>query len=284
MARQLTTMTSDTTNTGNTANTPNLMSKAGRVISDYKYPMVFLILFLSVWTIGVRIYSVPTYVLPAPADIALSFRGEVSSLLGHTRVTLYEAFVGWVLGNAIGISLGAFMAEFQAVKRSIYPYMVVLRSIPVIAFAPLLIIWLGINQSSTIAAATVTTFFPSLVNSIAGFSSTDALTKELMHSLNASRWEIFRKVKLYNALPYLFSALRISVALTFVGAVVGEWLAGNEGLGYLILVANNQLATLLLFRTLFVIGLLSTVWFGLLVLVESHLIDWESQSGGGATR
>lgn len=272
------------TDTTTPTNVPDLATKAGRLVSDYKYPAGFLVVFLAAWTLGVRVYSVPTYVLPAPAEILLSFQGELGSLWGHTQVTLYEAFIGWVLGNLIGISLGAVMAEFQALKRSIYPYMVILRSLPVIAFAPLLIIWMGINQGPIIAAATITTFFPSLVNSIAGFSSTDALTKELMHSLNASRWEVFRKVKLYNALPYIFSALRISVALTFVGAVVGEWLAGSEGLGYLILVANNQLATLLLFRALLIIGLFSTAWFGLLVLVESTLIDWENQSGGGATR
>ncbi|MFC6974355.1 ABC transporter permease [Halomicroarcula sp. GCM10025709] len=267
--------------------TPNQMdfgTRAGNLVDKYKYPVAFLVAFLGLWTLGVRVYAVPTYVLPAPAEIILSFQGELGSLAGHARVTLIEAILGWVLGNAIGISLGAVMAEFNTLKRSIYPYMVILRSLPVIAFAPLLIIWMGINQGPIIAAATITTFFPSLVNSIAGFSSTDKLTKELMHSLNASRWQVFRKVKLYNALPYIFSALRISVALTFVGAVVGEWLAGNEGLGYLILVANNQLSTLLLFRALLIIGLCSTVWFGLLVFVESYLIDWENQSSGGATR
>jgi NitT/TauT family transport system permease protein len=259
-------------------------ARVGNFIDKYKYPAGFLVAFLGVWTIGVRVYAVPTYVLPSPAEILLSFQGEFGNLAGHARVTLFEAVVGWVLGNAIGISLGALMAEFTTLKRSVYPYLVILRSLPVIAFAPLLIIWMGINQGPIIAAATITTFFPSLVNSIAGFSSTDTLTKELMHSLNASRWQVFRKVKLYNALPYIFSALRISVALTFVGAVVGEWLAGNEGLGYLILVANNQLATLLLFRALLIIGLCSTIWFGLLVLAESYLIDWGNQSGGGATR
>ena len=267
-----------------TTNRPNVGTKAGRLISEYKYPVVFLVAFLSAWTIGVRVYTVPTYVLPAPLEILMSFQGEIQDLWGHTQVTLFEALLGWIFGNVVGISLGAIMAEFKTLKRSIYPYMVVLRSLPVIAFAPLLIIWMGINQGPIIAAATITAFFPSLVNSIAGFSATDQLTEELMHSLNASRWQVFRKVKLYNALPYIFSALRISVALTFVGAVVGEWLAGNEGLGYLILVANNQLATLLLFRALLVIGIFSTAWFGLLVLIESYAVDWENQSGGGATR
>jgi NitT/TauT family transport system permease protein len=262
----------------------NVGAQAVRLISDYKYPVAFLIAFLSVWTLGVRLYEIPTYILPTPGQILISFDGELGSLFGHTQVTVGETLIGWVLGNLIGISLGAIMAEFETMRRSIYPYVIVIRSLPVIAFAPLLIIWMGINQGPIIAAATITAFFPSLVNSISGFSATDELTKELMHSLNASRWQVFRKVKIYNALPYIFSALRISIALAFVGAIVGEWLAGSQGLGYLILVANNQLATLLLFRALLIIGVIATVWFALVMYLESRLLSWETQSGGGATR
>lgn len=270
------------TNTPATRRGPS--ARVATFVSDYKYPMAFLVVFLSVWTLGVRVYEIPTYILPTPAEILLSFDGELAEMGEHTQVTIVEALIGWVLGNAIGISLGAVMAEFETVRRSIYPYVIVIRSLPVIAFAPLLIIWMGINQGPIIAAATITAFFPSLVNSISGFSATDELTKELMHSLNASRWQVFRKVKVYNALPYIFSALRISIALAFVGAIVGEWLAGNAGLGYLILVANNQLATLLLFRALLIIGVIATAWFALVMYLESRLLSWEAQSGGGATR
>jgi NitT/TauT family transport system permease protein len=253
-------------------------------VDDYKYPAAFLLAFVGAWTLGVNLYNIPVYVLPTPLEIVMSFDGELVGLVPHAKTTLWEAFFGWVVGNAIGISLGAVMAQFRVIRRSIYPYVIVLRSLPVVAFAPLLIIWMGVNSGPILAAATITTFFPSLVNSISGFSSTDQLTKELMYSLNASRWEVFRKVKIYNALPYIFSALRISVALTFVGAVVGEWLVGSQGLGYLIIVANNQLNTLLLFRALIVIGAFATAWFGLMMLIERWLISWGAQAGGGATR
>lgn len=267
-----------------TMSNSNTVSRIISVVDDYKYPIVFLVVFLSVWTFGVRLYNVPEYVLPTPLDIVMSFRGEVENLIPHINATLWEAFFGWTVGNLIGITLGAVMAEFTVLKRSIYPYVIMLRSLPVVAFAPLLIIWMGVNTGPILAAATITTFFPSLVNSISGFSSTDQLTKELMHSLNASRWDVFRKVKIYNALPYIFSALRISVALAFVGAVVGEWLVGNQGLGYLIIVANNQLDTLLLFRALLVIGFFATAWFGLMMFLERWTISWGSQASGGATR
>jgi len=101
--------------------------------------------------------------------------------------------------------------------------------------------------------------------------------------VNASRWNIFWKVKVFNALPYIFTALRISVALSFVGAIVGEWLVGDQGLGFLIIVANNQMNTLLLFRSLIIIGILATIWFGLLILLEHFLITWGGQSGPKAS-
>ncbi|NHN42998.1 ABC transporter permease [Halorubellus sp. JP-L1] len=262
----------------------NVKSSIVRAADDYKYPAAFLVAFIGIWTFGVRFYEIPQYVLPTPLDIVTSFDGQFGELAPHMEATLWEAFFGWTVGNFIGITLGAVMAEFTVLKRSIYPYVIMLRSLPVVAFAPLLIIWMGVNTGPILAAATITTFFPSLVNSIAGFSSTDQLTKELMHSLNASRWEVFRKVKLYNAVPYIFSALRISVALAFVGAVVGEWLVGNQGLGYLIIVANNQLDTLLLFRALIIIGAFATAWFGLMMYLERWIVDWGSQASGGATR
>jgi len=262
----------------------NVKSSFLSTADHYKYPVIFLVAFLGIWTAGVRFYEIPQFILPTPMDIVMSFQGEIGSLTPHTQATLWEAFFGWTVGNLIGITLGAVMAEFAVLKRSIYPYVIMLRSLPVVAFAPLLIIWMGVNTGPILAAATITTFFPSLVNSIAGFSSTDQLTKELMHSLNASRWQVFRKVKLYNAVPYIFSALRISVALAFVGAVVGEWLVGNQGLGYLIIVANNQLNTLLLFRALIIIGVFATAWFGLMMFLERWIVNWGSQASGGATR
>lgn len=272
------------TNTATSNEAPSLGKTALKFGEYYKYPIAFLVFFLGIWTVGVRLYEIPVYILPTPYEILVSFQGEMGDLLRHTRVTFFEALFGWVVGNAIGITLGAVMAEFSVLKRSMYPYIIMLRSLPVVAFAPLLIIWMGVNTGPILAAATITTFFPSLVNSISGFSSTDQLTKELMHSLNATRWEVFRKVKLYNALPYIFSALRISVALAFVGAVVGEWLVGNQGLGYLIIVANNQLDTLLLFRALLLIGVIATVWFALMIFLEEYLVDWGTQANGGATR
>ncbi len=248
------------------------------------YPLGFFVLGTAVWTGVVELFNLPLYILPTPSEILNGFVTEIGFFIPHAQATILEALFGWVIGNIIGITLGLVMAESRGLRISFYPYLIALRSIPVIAFAPLLILWMGLNIWPILATATITTFFPTLVNSIAGFSSTDQLTEELMHSLDASRWQIFRHVKIYNAMPYIFSSLKITVALSMIGAVVGEWLAADQGLGYLIVVANNQIDTVLLFRSIILIGLFGTAWFALLTVAERLFLDWKQTGDVGATR
>lgn len=255
----------------------SVVDRAVRLFNKYRAPISFGILFLTAWTVLVEAFDLPFYILPTPIDIVVSFQGEWG-MLRHMRATGMEALFGWVVGNAIGISLGATMAEFTTIRKATYPYVIMFRSLPIIAFAPLLIIWMGINVKPILAIATITAAFPTLVNSVTGFSSTDQLTLELMRSLDASRWETFRHVKIYDALPYIFSGFKISVAGTLVGAVVGEWLVADSGLGYLIIVANNQIAVRLLFRSLILIGLMAALWFGLIMYTERKLITWGEQA------
>lgn len=248
------------------------------------YPIIFFIVTFSLWTGLVELLSLPLFILPTPLDILIGFPERIDFFIPHAQATIFEAFFGWIVGNIIGISLGLMMAESRGLRVSFYPYLIALRSIPVIAFAPLLILWMGINVWPILATATITTFFPTLVNSIAGFSSTDQLTKELMHSLDASRWQTFRHVKIYNAMPYIFSSLKITVALSLIGAVVGEWLVSSQGLGYLVVIANNQIDTILMFRSIILIGIFGTTWFALLTIVEKVVIDWKPSGEAGATR
>ncbi|WP_324760861.1 ABC transporter permease [Haloarcula sp. GH36] len=248
------------------------------------YPLVFSVVGIIAWTGIVELFDLPLYILPTPFQILDGFAAEMSFFAPHAQATIFEAFFGWVVGNIIGVTLGLVMAESRGLRISFYPYLIALRSIPVIAFAPLLILWMGLNVWPILATATITTFFPTLVNSIAGFNSTDQLTEELMHSLDASRWQVFRHVKIYNAMPYIFSSLKITVALSMIGAVVGEWLAADQGLGYLIVVANNQIDTILLFRSIILIGLFGTAWFALLTVTERLFLDWKQTGDAGATR
>lgn len=256
------------------------ISRGIRVLKEYRGPIAFGIGVLLLWTAIVRLLNLPFYILPTPLDIILSFQNTLVGMLDHMRATGVEALFGWIVGNTIGIALGATMAEFKAIRKATYPYVIMFRSLPIIAFAPLLIIWLGINIKPILAIAVITAGFPTLVTSVTGFGATDELTLELMHSLDASRWETFRYVKIYNALPYIFSGFKISVAASLVGAVVGEWLVASEGLGFLIIVANNQIATRLLFRAIILIGVMAALWFGLIIYAERKLISWGEEAEG----
>lgn len=237
-------------------------------------PAVFVIV-IGGWEAIVRLVGVEEYILPAPSAVIASFEGEVGEMLGHARPTAMAAVLGYLIGNGVALVLAALMAEFRGLEIAIYPYIIGLRSVPVVAIAPLLIIWFGFSIWPIVGAAALISFFPTLVNGIDGFKSTDATTLELMRGLHASRWQTFRMVKVPNAAPYIFAALKISVASAMVGAVVGEWIAADEGLGYLTIVANNYVDTLLLFRAVLLISVMALVWFLLVMAAEAYALRWK---------
>ena len=247
---------------------------ARRIVARAAIPAIILILFLSSWELLVVVFAVPEYILPRPSAILASFAGEWGTMGHHTALTAYEAILGYVIGNGVAVVVAALMAEFRFLERNLYPYVVLLRCLPVVTIAPLLIIWFGFNIWPIVAAAALICFFPTMVNGIQGFKSTDTTTLELMRGLNASRWQTFRYVKVPNALPYIFAALKISVASALVGAVVGEWIAADEGLGFLTIQANNFVDTLLLFRAVLAVGVLGVVWFVLVTALEARVLRW----------
>ena len=237
-------------------------------------PALILVLFLVLWEFVVVALDVPEYVLPRPSAIWASFSGEWAEIGHHTRLTATEALLGYVIGNAVAVLLAAAMAEFPFMERNLYPYIVLQRSLPIVTIAPLLIIWFGFTIWPIVIATALICFFPTLVNGIQGFKSADSTTLELMRGLNASRWQTFTYVKIPSAMPYLFAALKVSVASALVGAVVGEWIAADEGLGFLTIRANNFVDTLLLFRAVLAIGVLGVVWFVLITAIEARVLSW----------
>lgn len=254
--------------------TPAVPRRRNGALSSLAFPALLGVVVLTLWEVGVAVFETPVYVLPSPSTIAASFAGEMSELLVHTRATLTAAVLGYLAGNGFAVLLAAFMAEFRPAETALYPWVLAFRALPVIALAPLLIIWLGFTIWPIVCVAALICFFPTLVNGIEGFKSTDTTTLQLMRGLNASRWETFWFVKVPNALPLLFAAFKISVASALVGAVVGEWISSKEGLGYLTIVASNYVDTLLLFRAIVMVALIAVVWFMLIQAVESAVLSW----------
>ncbi|TCT06168.1 ABC transporter permease [Aquabacter spiritensis] len=207
----------------------------------------FIILMLAL-EFGLRYFRVPDYVLPPPSQIFTALvRGFAPPFLSPSQyyvniaTTLTEALLSFVLGSAFGIFAGAMVVEFKGVRRLALPYVIGLQSVPKVALAPLFVVWFGFGIESKVLLGVLLTFFPLLINTAAGLSSVERDRIELMASLKAKRWTTFRMVKFPSALPYVFAGLEMAAVYSILGAVVGEFVGGNSGLGVLILSRNAAL-------------------------------------------
>jgi NitT/TauT family transport system permease protein len=238
-------------------------------------PLVF-VAFVALWEWTVRALGVPAFIAPAPSTIVRSLRGGVQTglYLDHFRVTLSEALLGFVIAAGAGVVLGALVAEFRILERTIYPYLVALQTLPKIAVAPLIIVWFGFGVSSKIVIAATVAFFPVLVNVIVGLKTVDQSKLDLMRSLKATRWQTFRLVTFPNALPFVFAGLDIAVVFSVLGAIVGEFVGAQRGLGTLILQFNFSLDIAGVFAVLLLLALMGVVLHLVMQAIQRRVIFW----------
>jgi NitT/TauT family transport system permease protein len=260
-----------------TADVPPAESKFAEFRLQVIVIVVVFVVLVALWQAFVEVFNMSEFVLPGPWAIAKSFDGNWGQLLDNTKPTFNEAILGYAIGNIAGVVTAALIAEFRFLEIGLYPYIIAFRSLPVISVVPLLIIWMGFTIWPIVGSGALIVFFPTFVNAVDGFKATDETTLELMRGLNATRWQTFWYVKWNNALPYMFAALKISIASALIGAVVGEWIIGQKGLGYLTILANNYVDTLLLFRALIGLGVLAVVWFGITRALEAHFLKWQRE-------
>jgi NitT/TauT family transport system permease protein len=237
--------------------------------------LVFVV-FVSLWEGAVRAWRIPDYLVPAPSDIARALGAGIASrlYLEHFWTTLIEAVLGFLIAAVAGIVLGTIIAQFRLVERTVYPYLVALQTLPKIAIAPLLIVWLGFGLSSKIVIAALVAFFPILVNVIVGLKTVDAPKLDLMRSLDASRWQTFRFVLFPNALPFVFAGLDIAVVFSVLGAIVGEFVGSQRGLGNLILQFNTALDIAGMFAVLILLATLGITLHLLMQAIQRRVIFW----------
>jgi len=238
-------------------------------------PGVF-VAFVGLWEWVVRHWSVPAFIAPAPSAVARSLAAGLRSgvYLDHFWVTLGEALAGFGIAAVAGIVLGAVIAQFRLVERTVYPYLVALQTLPKIAVAPLIIVWAGFGLSSKVIIAALVAFFPVLVNVIVGLKTIDQSKLDLMRSLRASRWQIFRLVTFPNALPFIFAGLDIAIVFSVLGAIVGEFVGAQRGLGNLILQFNVTLDIAGVFAVLILLAALGIVLHLVMQAVERRVIFW----------
>jgi NitT/TauT family transport system permease protein len=238
-------------------------------------PLVFVV-FVGAWEWVVRALSIPAFLVPAPSMVASALsRGVRSGLyLSNFWATLYEALMGFVIAAVSGIMLGAVIAQFRVIERTFYPYLVALQTLPKIAIAPLVIVWFGFGISSKVIIAATVAFFPVLVNVIVGLKTIDSAKLDLMRSLRASRWQTFRLVTFPNALPFVFAGLDIAIVFSVLGAIVGEFVGAQQGLGNLILQFNVALDIAGVFAVLILLSVMGVALHLIMQAVQKHVIFW----------
>lgn len=246
-----------------------------RGLKEIGIPILFFVGILLVWEILVLLFNIPEYLLPRPTSIISEIITNFSSLLSHTGITMFEAIAGYIIANLIGFCIAVIFAHSKTIEKGFYPYAIALKTTPIIAMAPLLVLWFGTGLFSKIVTAALVCFFPILVNTVKGLGSVDSDALDLFKSYSASKWQIFTKLRLPNSLPYIFSALKISTGLAVVGAVVGEFVGASKGIGYVILVSSYHLETTTMFAAIIMSALAGVLFFWLISILEKKFIFWE---------
>jgi NitT/TauT family transport system permease protein len=240
-------------------------------------PAALGIAVLALWLIAVRALEVPVYILPAPSDIALALHDNFSSLMTSLAVTLFITVQAFVLAVLGGVALAILFSQSRTAERALYPYAVIIQVTPVVAIAPLILIWVGFDHvnRALVLIAFLVAFFPILSNTALGLRSADFNLIDLMRLYGASRWQILRRVQLPSALPYLLGAMKIAGGLALIGAVVAEFVAGSgagTGLAWRIVEAGNRLEIAKMFAALVLLAALGIAIFSVLSLAEWLLL------------
>ena len=244
----------------------------------------FLLSALIGWLLwqGFTTFSdIPSFIFPGPKDVWNKFLSVLKdgSLFFHTLITLQEVLLGLILGLGTAILTGYFLAKSRLVERFLAPYIVASQSIPIVAIAPLLVIWLGPGILSKILTSALIVFFPVLVNTIVGLRSVSRELYDLMKSLQASPWQRIYKLEIPAALPVFLGGLRIGATLAVIGAVVGEFVGADKGLGFLVNVGRGLYDTSLVFVAVFTLVVLALGLYGSVVFLESRVLSWQKKNG-----
>ena len=248
-----------------------MTTKLRNTIKNKLYPAAAIVLLLAVWQALSSCGVVPAFMLPSPVDVAAAFVTNLPDLIDNSRVTLCEAFVGLFLGIAIAFVLALLMDMFDVLYKAAYPLLIISQTVPVVAIAPLLVLWLGYGMAPKVVLVLIVCFFPISVALLDGFRGADRDAIDMLRAMGATRMQIFRHIKLPYALDGLFSGLKISVSYSVVGAVIAEWLGGNDGLGVYMTHVRKAYAFDKMFAVIFLIIIISLVLMWLVSLLQKCL-------------
>lgn len=238
---------------------------------------LLLAVIVGIWKFSTSALGVSEFVLPPPEAVAvtlLDYAGRPETWTVHARTTLIEAVAGFAIALISGVVVGAVLGRVLWLERAVRPLIVALQVIPKVALIPLFVIWFGFGMTSKIVIAAILAFFPIMLNVMLGVRSVDPGHREVMHSLNASRWQTFRFLDFHSTLPYVFAGMEVGIVFAVIGAIVGEYLGGNVGLGYMVVVSLNALDAPQLFAVIILLAALGSVLFFAVNGAKRFMIPW----------
>jgi len=252
------------------------MNAAKFINQPWLRPLILMIVLIVLWDLVIRVFAIPQYLIPKPFEVMEQMWLEGPMLLRESLVTTYATLGGFALSILFGIPVAMMIAYSKTVESYVYPLLVFSQSIPKIAIAPLFVVWFGFGIVPKIISAFLLGFFPVVVSTVMGFKSLETDMIDLARSMGASRWSMFWRISLPNALPSIFSGLKVCITLAVVGAVVGEFVGSNSGIGYVLQKANGNFDLPLMFAGLVVLSLIGVLLFVLINLVERWMIPWHA--------
>jgi NitT/TauT family transport system permease protein len=240
----------------------------------------YLVLLL-LWQFAGTLFHVPSYILPTPSAIIAGIAKHPEALAANSWVTLQEVLEGFALGVLVSVPLGVAIVASRPIERIVYPLLVAFQAVPKVALAPILVVWFGFGPGSKVTLGLVTAMFPIVINTVIGLRQTPPEMIHLMRSLGATPLQTFLKVRMIAAAPYIFGGFKVGITLAVVGAVVGEFIAANKGLGNMLLAANNAFDTPMLFGVVVLLSIMSIALFYLIELIEVLVLPGPLRRKGG---
>jgi NitT/TauT family transport system permease protein len=243
-------------------------------LTAVSWPLASFAIFIAAWQIVVQAFHFDKVILPAPLDVVAAAGHNFNRLMVETGITMTESVLGFLAGAGGAFILAVIFIHSRPVQRSVYPYAIALKSTPLIAIAPLLILWFGNGMLSKVVMSAMVAFFPVLVSSVTGLTAVDEAMLDLMKSLSANWLQILVKVRIPNSLPYLFASLKIASSMAVVGAVIGEFTGSTSGIGHLLTTSSYYLDTPVVFAGVIFITLAGLLFFGLVAFTEKKVVSW----------
>ena len=244
-------------------------------------PILSITFIFIIWLFVGKNNIVPTYMLPSPLDVINVFFTDFHTLLTHLAITLQEAAYGLIIGVIIAFTMAIIMDRFIFLKKALYPIFIITQTVPTIAIAPLLVLWMGFGMAPKITLVVITTFFPVVIGLLDGFACSDPDAECLLKSMGANRQKIFFHLKLPSSLTHFFAGLRVSASYSIVGALIAEWLGGTEGLGVYMTRVKKAYAFDKMFAVIVLIVILSLLLLLLVQIIQKVVMPWTRKTQNG---